>query len=97
MTPPLKVCPCALLLESGDAFAARQLGGNISGGHSGGGPQHQQMIEQIGALADECGRVLSNTLDDRFNRLLTELLSNLRPAAGEEPRGIGSLRIGAAA
>ena len=51
------------------------------------------MVDQIGALRDKRRGVLSDTLDDRLDCLLTELLRDLGPAASEEPCGIGTLRI----
>jgi len=44
------------------------------------------VVDQIGTLPDERGGVLSDTLDDRLDRLFAELLRDLDPAAGEEPR-----------
>src|SRR5579883_711349 len=52
------------------------------------------MIEQIGAFADQAGGLIGKAGDDRLDRLLAELLRDLRAAGCEQQRGIGALRIG---
>jgi hypothetical protein len=60
----------------------------IARGNPGSGPQHQQVIEQVGALAGKRRRVVSDTLDYCLDRLFAELLGNLGSTAGKEARRI---------
>ena len=45
------------------------------------GPQNQQVIEQIGALANEVLSAAAKRRDHRLDRLFAELLRDVRPAA----------------
>jgi hypothetical protein len=84
-------------LETRPVLAAPQLGCDIRRRNSGGGPHHQQMIEQIGAFADKSRPVVADTFYYGFNCFLAELLSDLCPAASKEPSGVRDRRIGATA
>src|SRR5579872_251785 len=79
------------------AFASRQLRPHVGRRHAGIRPQHQEMIEEIGALADDARAVGAYRLDDQLDRLLAELLGDLRRAAAEQLGGVGFRRIGALA
>ena len=69
-----------LFRDAADAFAARPARPRPSSGRDAGlGPQHQQVVEQVGAFADQRGAVAAHRLDHRLDRLLAELLGDLRP------------------
>ena len=52
---------------------------------------------QVGALADQGGAIAPDAFDDRLDRLLAELLGDLRLAAAEQFRRVGGRWVGAAA
>src|SRR5262249_57278786 len=79
------------------AFCARQLDCYVRGREAGIGPQSQEVIEQIGAFADEPSAVAANPFDEQLDCFLAELLRDLRPAAEKQPGGVGGLRVAAAA
>src|SRR5947199_8961707 len=54
--------PVALFVDAGGALAMRQLGGDIRRGDAAGGPQPEQMVEQIGVFADQRGIVVPHHL-----------------------------------
>ena len=85
-----------LLGNSRDALTPRQFGRHIGRADPGRRPHHQQMIQHIGALADQRGAVAPGALDDRLDRLLTEFLRDFGLAARQQLRGIGAGRVGAA-
>src|SRR5581483_4680158 len=61
LIPPVRTRPALLarllLGNPRNALAPRQLGGDIAGADAGRGPHHHQMIQHIGAFADERGAV----------------------------------------
>ena len=60
------------------------------------GPQHQQMIEQVGGFLGQLPLIAGHRLDHRLDRLLAQFLRDLGPPAKEQLGGIGGFRIGAA-
>src|ERR1700721_1604387 len=85
-----------LFVNARDALAALEFGGDVVRREAGGGPQHQQVVEHIGAFAGERGAVVVHRLDDGFERLLAEFTSDADRAEGEQLRGVGAVRTGAA-
>src|SRR6202030_3643376 len=81
----LWILPPAFLGDPGGAFAAREFAGDLGGRNPDRRPQHEKMVENIGALADERGAVAPDALDDRLDGFLAELLRDLGGAAGAQP------------
>src|SRR5688572_31335880 len=46
-----------------------------------GRPQSEQVVEHVGAFANELGPVAANALDDRLDRFLAQFLGDLLAAA----------------
>ena len=61
------------------------------------GPQGQQVVEHVGAFADQLGPVAADAFDQRLDRFLAQLLGDLLAAAAEQAGGIGGVGIGALA
>ena len=57
------------------------------------GPEHDEMIEQVGALADHRLAVAVHRVDHDLDRLLRQLLGDLRSAGAHQPRGARLRRI----
>lgn len=70
-----------------------QLAHHVVGGHTRLRPDHQQVIEQVGAFKDEMLPVALHGGDDGFNGFLAQLLGGLGDAVGEELCSIRDLRI----
>src|SRR5262249_9220519 len=57
----------------------------------------EQVVEHVGALADQRGSVAAHPFDNRLDRLLAEFLGDLCLAASEQLCRVGGRRVGAAA
>src|SRR3712207_1840100 len=86
-----------LLLDARARAAALQLGPHRLGREPLIGPQHEQVIEEVGALMREFRRVPFAAGDHRLDRLLAQLLRDLGRALLEQLGGVRALGIAAAA
>src|SRR6185436_19235448 len=94
---PLFLLARRLLGKRAQSLAACQLGPDGRRPDADRRPQGQQVVEQVGALADQLDLVAADALDQRLDRLLAELLGDLLAAAAEQAGSVGSLGIGALA
>ena len=51
-------------------------------------PQHDQLVDKIGALADDTARTVTGGSESDFAGLFDQLLRDLAPPAGEQARGL---------
>ncbi len=97
---PLILCSAALprrfLGQAGDTLSLRQLRPHVTRLDAGRRPQHQQMIEQVGALRRQFLATLGQRGDHHLDGLFAGLLGDPGAALGEQSRGIGCARVGAA-
>jgi hypothetical protein len=61
---------------------------------AGGDPEHDEVIEQIGALAHHGIGMAVHGVDHHLNRFLGELLAHLAAARAQQPRRARGCRIG---
>src|SRR6188768_3638990 len=94
---PLVLLARSLLGKPAQSLAACQLGPDGRRPDTGRRPKGQQVVEQVGALADQLGLVAADALDQRLDRLLAQLLGDLLATAAEQAGGVGGLGIGALA
>src|SRR6516162_8485982 len=66
--------------------APAHLGPHLVGGDAALPPQHDQMVHQIGALANDPARAVAHRLESDLAGLLHQLLCKLGSTAGEQPR-----------
>src|SRR3546814_6068707 len=67
-----------LLGNPGNTLAGVQRRPDVGRCDPGGGPQHQQVVEQVGGLGDDAVTAPACALDHGLNRLLADLLGALR-------------------
>ena len=84
---PSSVAARRLLGKAGLRPAALELVEHILHQNAARAKQDEEVIEKIGALADQGSLVVLDRGDHRLDRLLAELLRHARRALGEEPRG----------
>src|SRR5882762_9908821 len=83
--------------DAGQSLAAGELSPHRLGLHVERGPQGQQVIQHVGAFADELGPIAADAFDQRLDRFLAQLLGDLLAAAAEQAGCIGGVGIGALA
>ena len=76
--------------DSADALAGGQDGVDVIRLDAGIGPQHHQVVQQIGGLIRQLPFIATHRLDHRFDRFLTQLLGDLGGTTGKQLGGIGS-------
>ena len=50
-------------------------------------PQHDQVVDEVGALADDIARAVAHRLESDLASLFDQLMRDLAPTAGEQTRG----------
>src|SRR5882757_10768875 len=83
--------------DAGQSLAAGELSPHRLGLHVERGPQGQQVIQHVGAFADELGLVAADAFDQRLDGFFAQLLGDLLAAAAEQAGGVGGVGIGALA
>ncbi len=68
---------------------AAHLGPHFIGGDAAFVPQHDQVVEQIGALADDTARAVAHRFESDLAGLLDQFLRDLAPTRSEQTRGAG--------
>src|SRR3546814_181358 len=82
--------------NAGNALAALQGRPHLGRLYAAGGPQHQQVVEQVGRLVHHALPATARSFDHRLHRFLADLLGDLVEAAMEQARGVRAVGIGAA-
>jgi hypothetical protein len=74
-------------------LALFHLAPHVVGTHAGGGPQHGEIIQKVGALADDGFGLAVDGVDDDLDGLLRQLLRHLVGTALKQPGGSRNRRI----
>src|SRR5580704_6075155 len=76
-----------LLGDAEQAFAPLHLLPYLARAHAGGRPHHDEIVEEIGALAHDGIAVAVDRVDDDLDRFFGELLGDLGAAGAKQARG----------
>ena len=81
------------LMPSRRTSSAQTSAGSTPDGH----PQHQQVVQHVGALGDQGVAIAGDRLDQALDRFLAEFLRHLGRPARQQPGGVADGGIGVAA
>src|SRR5262249_29576791 len=84
-----------LLGNSQQLFAALHLHPHVLGMDAGGDPEHDEIVEKVGAFAHHSIAIAVHGIDRHLDRLLRQLLGHLAAARAQQPRRPRGRRIGA--